>query len=151
MKWIERTYYYLQGRYGRFDEFTKCLIFAGIIVFAINGLVNTWLLKSIGIGLIAYGLLRPVSKEVSNREKELRMYLSLKEKMFNRFNSSSRQFSKTRKRPFKNPFKRKRQQKETVVKMVVNCPNCQQKLRVPAGKTLNIKCSRCRHQFQQRT
>lgn len=151
MKWIERTYYYLQGRYGRFDEFTKFLLLVGIIVFAINGLVNTWILNSIGIGFIAYGLLRPASKEVDNRRKELRTYLGVKEKVMTTFNRGSRKFSNAKTRGFKNPFKRKNTQNSAVVKVVVHCPNCQQKLRVPTGKTLNIKCSSCQYQFQQRT
>ena len=37
------------------------------------------------------------------------------------------------------------------IKTVVLCPQCNQRLRVPAGKLLDIKCPTCKHVFRQFT
>lgn len=148
MKWIENIYYYFKGRYGRLDEFSKALIVVGLVVLALYYILRAQLLGFVGVGFIAYGLLRPASKEVETREKELFTYQKVKAKLASIFRPMGNFFSRQ-----KTTSTRRNQSAKTtpVETRIVYCPNCQQKLRVPRGKTLMVTCTKCSHRFKQYT
>lgn len=158
MKWIEKIYYYFKGRYGRLDEFSKALVVTGLVVLALHYLLLSRWLGYIGIGFIAYGLLRPASKEIENREKELFAYQKFKGKLASIFRPVGDFFSRKKTktsaykagRPSQSSY-RKSSKATPVETSIVYCPHCQQKLRVPRGKTLMVTCTNCGHRFKQTT
>lgn len=150
MHWIEKIYFYLRGRYWKFDQFSKFLMLLGFILLASATVFNISLLSYIGIASIAYSLLRPISKNLINRQKELAMYTKWKrelrgisDKVFGAFN---RKFKRN-----KTHGRSKKAAAPTSNTMIIECPNCSQKLRAPSGKTLKITCQSCEYSFKQRT
>lgn len=155
MKWLENIFYYFQGRYGRFDEFSKALAFLGLVAFALYYLTGFRLLIYLGGGLVAYGVLRPTSKRINAREKELFAYQNFKEKVTSAFNGTKHFFSRVKPKKARNPESQVKEaqtsQSTPQETRIIHCPNCQQKLRVPRGKTLVITCQQCDHRFKQST
>src|SRR5699024_1366886 len=152
MHWIERIYYYFKGRYGRFDELTKFLIVSGFILLALATIFSTSILSYMGVALISYGMLRPASKEIPNRQKELASYMKAKRKFQEITGKVTGTFNrKPRNKTSKRRLNKVRPSTSSLNKVIIECPNCGQKLRAPRGKTLKITCQSCEFQFKQRT
>src|SRR5699024_1401338 len=152
MHWIERIYYYFKGRYGRFDEFTKFLIVSGFILLALATIFSTSILSYMGVALISYGVLRPASKEIPNRQKELASYMQAKRKFQKITDKITGIFNrKTRKKTSKRRINNVRSSTSSINKVIIECPHCGHKLRAPRGKTLKITCQHCMFQFKHPT
>ena len=139
MKWLEKIYFYLHGRYGRIDGFSKFLVLLAILLLALSNLLSTRLAFYLGLALLAYASLRPLSKETANRRKEEAIYQDVKGqvKSFGRklqafFNSGKKRAQSSQTEPIRPNDK-----------TVIICPKCQQKLRVDEGKKLRITCPKC--------
>lgn len=146
MHWIEKVYYYLHGRYGRFDELSKVLLLVGLLVTGLSNFFDITILVYVGIGLAAFGLLRPTSKDKVKRQEELAGYYRMKRKASQSVNNIRHFF--TRMKPSAFSKKKSTQQAD---KAIIACPNCGQKLRIPTGKTLQITCQSCKFEFRQKT
>jgi len=151
---LKRVYFYFEGRYG-VDEFTKFLIVTGMAFGILNFFSSGQIFSLIGIGLIAYGGLRPMSKETKNRQKELELYYKIKRYVRTMYKKIERGINAVINK-IKSLFGRKKytkftEVKETNTKTIVFCPNCDQKLRVPKNKRINITCNNCHHQFTKQT
>lgn len=152
MRWLENIFYYFQGRYGRFDNFTKFLILMALVAFALANILSSSLFLYLGVALLAYGLLRPVSKEVANRQKELQAYEGAKRKVSQTWQRLTNFFTnKNQKRSRKQGSQPASRQPNQAGKVVIHCPQCVQKLRVPTGKKLKITCRSCGVQFEKQT
>lgn len=123
----------MNGRYGM-DEFSKALMIIGILFGVSANFVAGNVTRAIGIAFIAFGALRPLSKEIPNRQKELRWYLSIKQRLV------------TTHYKWKNKSIQRKRYK------VYKCPECRQKVRVPRGrKKIRILCPACNHKFVKKT
>lgn len=129
MRWLERILYYIEGRYG-IDELTKFLAIIGMLLLAVSNSYEEKWIRLIATVILTYGALRPFSKEITNRQKELQMYQRIKQKCLSILSFRS---------------KDKRDRKDR--KVIIVCPTCGQKLRIPKGKKLKIKCSQCGREF----
>lgn len=121
---------FMRGRYGH-DELNSVIMILYLISILLVYVVRTSLLNRILLILAMFFaivlIFRTFSKNIYQRSKENEQYLKLKEK-----------------------FIQKRDQPKGPV--IVTCPNCSQKLRVPSGKgKIEIKCGRCGHKFTKRT
>lgn len=151
---IKRVYFYFEGRYGM-DEFTKFLLVAGLAFGILNFFSSGQIFSLIGIGLIAYGGLRPMSKEKRNRQKELEIYYKVKRNVMSAYRKIERAVNVIVDK-VKSLFRRKKytnftEVRDTNAKTIVACPNCGQKLRVPKGKKINVTCNKCHHRFMKQT
>lgn len=151
---IKRVYFYFEGRYG-IDEFTKFLLAAGLAFGILNFFSSGQFFSLVGIGLIAYGSLRPMSKEKRNRQKELEIYYKAKRNVVNGYRKIERVMNTVTDK-VKSLFGRKNytsftEVKETNAKTIIACPNCGQKLRVPKNKKINIRCNKCHQTFMKQT
>lgn len=133
MQWIQKLLFYMNGRYG-YDELSKLLIIIGLVfgIFA-NFLGGIWV-SAIGIALIAYGALRILSKDKTNRYRELQKYLKLKQTI------------QVTHRKWRNRWVQRKAFK------ITKCPNCKQKIRMPRGKKkIRVTCPSCKHSFIKKT
>jgi len=151
---LKRVYFYFEGRYG-VDEFTKFLIVTGLAFGVLNFFSDGQLFSLIGVGLIAYGGLRPMSKETKNRQKELGVYHRIKKRVMTMYKKIEHVINKMIDK-IKSIFGRKKytnykEVKKPSTKIIVSCPNCGQKLRVPKNKKVNINCNNCHYQFTKQT
>ncbi|MCC5889301.1 MAG: hypothetical protein JJU01_01950 [Alkalibacterium sp.] len=129
MQWLQKMLFYMNGRYG-YDEFSKFLIILGLIFGIISNFAGGLWVSAIGIAIIAFGVLRIVSKEKNNRYKELTKYLAIKHKIQHVY------------RRYNNRWVQRKAYK------FVKCPNCKQKLRIPRGKKkLKVTCPSCKQSF----
>ncbi|TVP90978.1 hypothetical protein [Alkalibacterium sp.] len=129
MQWLQKMLFYMNGRYG-YDEFSKFLIILGLIFGIISNFAGGLWVSAIGIAIIAFGVLRIVSKEKNNRYKELTKYLAIKHKIQHVY------------RKYNNRWVQRKAYK------FVKCPNCKQKLRIPRGKKkLKVTCPSCKQSF----
>lgn len=152
MYWIEKIYYYFKGRYGKFDEFTKFLMLSGFILLALASVSSIRILSYMGVALVSYGVLRPASKEIANRQRELASYMKVKKTFQEIIDKVTGIFNrKSKHKHSKHRSNRVRTSTSSLNKVIVECPNCGQKLRVPRGKTLKITCQNCEFPFKQRT
>lgn len=129
MQWLQKILFYMNGRYG-YDEFSKCLIIAGLVFGIVSNFIGGIWVSAAGIGVIAFGLLRIVSKEKNNRYKELTHYLKVKQKVQHLYQKNKNRW--VQRKAFK----------------FVKCPYCKQKLRFPKGKKkLKVTCPSCKQSF----
>lgn len=133
MQVIQKMLFYMNGRYGM-DEFSKVLMVAGLVINIVSNFFGGWILNMLGIALIAYGILRVLSKEKTNRYKEFTHYIKLKQKVM-----MSGQKLKNKKAQYK-------------VYKFYKCSSCKQKVRVPRGRgKVKITCPSCQNQFVKKT
>ncbi|EXJ23443.1 hypothetical protein ADIAL_1055 [Alkalibacterium sp. AK22] len=132
MHWIQKILFYMNGRYG-YDEFSKVLLITGLLFGVAANFVGGTGVSALGLALIAFGGLRVLSKEQTNRRRELQAYLRIKHKL-------QHVYRRTRNRWIqRKAFK------------ILKCPECHQKIRVPRGRKIRITCPSCRHSFVEKT
>lgn len=133
MQWISKVLFYMKGRYG-YDEFSKVLIIAGLILGVFSNFSQGILLSVLGLASIAFGALRIVSKEKANRRKELHQYIKVKQSVLTGY------------RKYRNRWIQRKTFK------ITKCPNCRQKIRVPRGrKKIRVTCPSCGQKFIKKT
>lgn len=133
MQFLQKIFFYMNGRYGM-DEFSKVLMAIGILFGVLANFFAGNINRAIGFAFLAFGALRPLSKEINNRQKELRWYLSVKQRLM------------TLRYKWKNKKVQRKRYK------VYKCPECRQKVRVPKGKKkIRITCPSCGQKFVKKT
>lgn len=129
MQWLQKILFYMNGRYG-YDEFSKFLIILGLVFGIVSNFAGGVWVSAAGIAIIAFGVLRIVSKEKNNRYKELTKYLAVKYKVQHVYRKGKNRWVQRKAYKF------------------VKCPNCKQKLRIPKGKKkLKVTCPSCKQSF----
>ncbi|WP_208560558.1 hypothetical protein [Marinilactibacillus kalidii] len=133
MQFLQKMLFYMNGRYG-LDELSKVLMAAGLLLNIVSNFVGGMIVSVFGIALIAYALLRVLSKEKTNRYKEYRYYITIKQKWLTKVQ------------------KLRNKQAQRKVYKVLACPECKQSIRVPKGKgKIRITCPNCKNQFVKKT
>ena len=133
MQRIQKLLFYMNGRYG-YDELSKFLLVVGLLFGVLSNFFFWYILSVLGIALVAFGVLRVLSKEKTNRLKELRTYLKLKNNLITRY------------------VKLKNRWVQRKVYKVTTCPECKQKVRVPRkNKKIRITCPACKTKFVKKT
>ncbi len=133
MQRIQKLLFYMNGRYG-YDEFSKFLLVIGLLFGILSNFFLGYVLSILGMALIAFGVLRVLSKEKANRLKELRTYLKLKNQITTHY------------------VKLKNRWVQRKVYKVTKCPECKQKVRVPRkNKKIRITCPACKTKFVKKT
>ena len=133
MQRIQKLLFYMNGRYG-YDELSKFLLVVGLLFGVLSNFFFWYILSVLGMALVAFGVLRVLSKEKTNRLKELRTYLKLKNNLITRY------------------VKLKNRWVQRKVYKVTTCPECKQKVRVPRkNKKIRITCPSCKTKFVKKT
>ncbi len=133
MQKIQKLLFYMNGRYG-YDEFSKFLLVIGLLFGILSNFFLGYVLSILGMALVAFGVLRVLSKEKANRLKELRTYLKLKNQITTHY------------------VKLKNRWVQRKVYKVTKCPECKQKVRVPRkNKKIRITCPSCKTKFVKKT
>lgn len=129
MHLLKKMLFYMNGRYGM-DEFSRLLFIVGLLFLLLANLVGGRLVSILGLAFLAYGALRPLSKEIESREKEYYWYLRMKQKIFSVYWKWRNRY--IQRKTFK----------------VYKCSECKQKVRVPKRKKkIRITCPTCNHTF----
>lgn len=140
---------YINGRYG-LDKFSKFLLIAGLIMV----LTKSYILAPVFIG---YSFFRSISKDFQKRQKEEMAYINFVGTLKYRFGGLSYKISKFFNKGIllkvKNQYHkilRKAEQRKNFI--IIKCPKCKQKLRLPRGKgNLVVSCKACKYEFKKRT
>lgn len=140
---------YINGRYG-LDSFSKFLLIASIPLI----LTKSYILAPVFIG---YSVFRIMSKDFQKRQREEMAYRNfvgtLKYRLGGLNYRLSKYFNKGILLKVKNQYYKtlkKAEQRKSFV--IVKCPECKQKLRLPKGKgNLVVTCKMCKYEFKKRT
>ena len=128
MKLIYKLQKFMIGRYGP-DELYSFLLKLYILLFIINIFVNSKILNTIELLTVLILFYRFLSKNITRRRKENKIYLKTKEKVL---------------KPFKN-LQRNYQERDTYV--YKKCFKCKTTLRLPLPSKRGIqhaKCPKCK-------
>lgn len=130
----------MMGRYGVDQMNIGVLIFSMVCTFTAS--LTRWLLLSIlGTALLAYGVFRMFSRNVSARSKENQKFLVFWNKVKGIWYKIKDWFSG-----------KKRRFADRKTHCYFSCPKCKQKLRVPKGKgKIEISCPICGTKFIKKT
>lgn len=129
MHLLKKMLFYMDGRYGM-DEFSRLLFIVGLLFLLLANLVGGSSVLIFGLTILAYGALRPLSKEIESREKEYYWYLRMKQKIFSVYWKWRNRY--VQRKTFK----------------IYKCSECKQKVRVPKRKKkIRITCPTCNHTF----
>jgi len=132
MKFIEKLYKFMYGRYG-VDELYKFLFWIYILLIIINIFVDSSIIVVIELIILFIMFYRFFSKKINKRKKENKKYLNIKNKVL---------------KPFDN-IKRNIKDKEHVY---VKCSKCKKslKLDIPMERGIKtIKCPNCKNRFKR--
>ncbi|GAA0179764.1 Zn-finger containing protein [Clostridium sediminicola] len=140
---------YINGKYG-LDSFSKFLLIVGVLLI----LTKSYFVAPVFIG---YSIFRIFSKDFPKRQKEEMAYRTfvgtIKYRLGGLNYKLSKYFNKGILLKVKNQYYkaiRKVEQRKNFV--VVKCPECKQKLRLPRGKgNLVVTCKMCKYEFKKRT
>ena len=132
---LDRLKSFMQGRYGN-DALNIFLVLLGCVVNLLLILFipgRFYYFRSIGSIIYIITLVRALSRNFPQRQKENAKFLELSEpwrkhlyKKFNQYQDKNHRF--------------------------FNCPQCHRTLRVPKNKgKINITCPHCNRQFKKRT
>lgn len=137
MNWLQR---FMMGRYGVDQMNIGVLIFSMVCTFTAS--LTRWLLLSIlGTALLAYGVFRMFSRNVSARSKENQKFLVFWNKVKGIWYKIKGWFSG-----------KKRRFADRKTHCYFSCPKCKRKLRVPKGKgKIEISCPICGTKFIKKT
>lgn len=125
MNFIRR---WMAGRHGN-DQLNLLLYGVGLVCWLLSSFVESEIFYVLGILILAYGLFRSMSRNLSARQRENDKFLSL--------------FAELR---------RKRDQRKDADHRYFKCPSCGQTLRVPRGKgKISITCRKCGTVFIEKT
>lgn len=123
----------LSRGYG-FDQLSIPLVVVSCIFTLLSSLTRLSWLRMIGTLILLWAIFRIFSKNDSARQKELQLYLTLKQKITGPILL----------------IKEIYQNRKT--KKYFKCPNCKAYLFVPKGKgKIRITCRKCGHQFIKKT
>lgn len=130
----------MMGRYGVDQMNIGVLIFSMVCTFTAS--LTRWLLLSIlGTALLAYGVFRMFSRNVSARSKENQKFLVFWNKVKEIWYKIKGWFSG-----------KKRRFADRKTHCYFSCPKCKRKLRVPKGKgKIEISCPICGTKFIKKT
>lgn len=130
----------MMGRYGVDQMNIGVLIFS--MVCTLTASLTRWLLLSIlGTALLAYGVFRMFSRNVSARSKENQKFLVFWNKVKGIWYRTKDWFSG-----------KKRRFADRKTHCYFSCPKCKRKLRVPKGKgKIEISCPICGTKFIKKT
>ncbi len=137
MNWLQK---FMMGRYGVDQMNIGVLIFSMVCTFTAS--LTRWLLLSIlGTALLAYGVFRMFSRNVSARSKENQKFLVFWNKVKGIWYKIKDWFSG-----------KKRRFADRKTHCYFSCPKCKRKLRVPKGKgKIEISCPICGTKFIKKT
>lgn len=130
----------MMGRYGVDQMNIGVLILSMVCTFTAS--LTRWLLLSIlGTALLAYGVFRMFSRNVSARSKENQKFLVFWNKVKGTWYKIKDCF-----------FGKKRRFADRKTHCYFSCPKCKRKLRVPKGKgKIEISCPICGTKFIKKT
>ena len=132
-KFRERIAAFMQGRYGM-DQLGKVLSYGTIIILLLSTMLHVYLLYIVGIIALVLGYFRIFSRNIGKRYEENQKFLNWRYIIICKKNLIMARF------------------KDKKTNRIFNCPNCQQKIRVPKGKgKISIKCPKCRIEFVKKT
>jgi len=137
LNWLQK---FMMGRYGVDQMNIGVLIFSMVCTFTAS--LTRWLLLSIlGTALLAYGVFRMFSRNVSARSKENQKFLVFWNKVKGIWYKIKDWFSG-----------KKRRFADRKTHCYFSCPKCKRKLRVPKGKgKIEISCPICGTKFVKKT
>ncbi|MBQ8192482.1 MAG: hypothetical protein IJZ46_00200 [Bacilli bacterium] len=129
INFINKLNRFMYGRYG-IDELYKFLLIICFVLLIINIFLNNIVITIIENVIFVFTIYRVLSKKKNIRNKENKIYLSIKNKILN--------FIKYQKEKYCNRN----------THMYKKCPNCKQKIRLPLKKGKHtVKCPNCSHRF----
>jgi len=129
----ERLAVFMQGRYGM-DQLGKVLTFGTMIILLLSMILHVNLLYIVGIIVLIISYFRIFSRNIGKRYEENQKFLNWRYKVV------------CKKSKIMTRIKDRR------TNSIFNCPNCNQKIRVPKGKgKICIKCPKCRIEFVKKT
>ncbi|MBQ6601171.1 MAG: hypothetical protein IIX36_05960 [Clostridia bacterium] len=132
---LNRLKSFLQGRYGN-DQLNIFLIILGCVISLFLTLFipsRLYPVRSLGSLIYLVALLRALSRNFPQRQKENAKFLEISE-------------------PWRKYLYKKYNQYQDKGHRYFNCPQCHRTLRVPAGRgKINITCPHCNRQFKKRT
>ena len=129
----ERLAVFMQGRYGM-DQLGKVLTFGTMIILLLSMILHVNLLYIVGIIVLIISYFRIFSRNIGKRYEENQKFLNWRYKVV------------CKKSKIMTRIKDRR------TNSIFNCPNCNQKIRVPKGKgKICIKCPKCRIEFIKKT
>ena len=123
----------MQGRYGM-DQLGKVLSYGTIIILLLSTMLQVYLLYIVGMIVLVLGYFRIFSRNIGKRYEENQKFLNWRYIIVCKKNKIMARI------------------KDRKTNSIFNCPNCQQKIRVPKGKgKICIKCPKCRIEFVKKT
>ena len=129
----ERIAVFMQGRYGM-DQLGKVLSYGTIIILLLSTMLQVYLLYIVGMIVLVLGYFRIFSRNIGKRYEENQKFLNWRYIIVCKKNKIMARI------------------KDRKTNSIFNCPNCQQKIRVPKGKgKICIKCPKCRIEFVKKT
>lgn len=132
-RWKDRLRQFMIGRYGM-DQLNQYLMYAVLILLAVNIFLNFSLLRILAIVGIVYMYYRMLSRNIDRRFKENQAFQGL---LFRAGQFFSR---------FRFDFGEARKYK------IFRCPGCGQKVRIPRGHgKVSIHCPKCGRDFIKRS
>jgi flagellar biosynthesis component FlhA len=126
---------FIQGRYG-FDELSRFLIIAGLILIIISCFPYLHFLYILGFAIVVWAWVRTLSRNIYKRQMERNRYLGIKNRIAQRF------------RLYKNIWRDRKAHK------FYTCPSCKTRVRITKpekGKRIMVTCPKCRQRFGKRT
>ncbi len=131
---------FMQGRYGM-DNFGRFMLVVWLILYVLRMFLKHGggILGFISTLLLAYALVRALSRNIPGRYAENQKYLKQRNKVLDYFKNFS--FDKV---------KRDAQQMKDY--HIYKCPKCAQKIRIPRGKGhIMVKCPKCGFEFHKKS
>ncbi|MBR3162254.1 MAG: hypothetical protein IKF19_05950 [Bacilli bacterium] len=125
-KYIYKLYRFMYGRYG-IDELYKFCLYFYILLFIISIFIKSKILTIIELLLLIIIIYRSMSRDISKRKKENKIYIDIKKKIL---------------KPFKN-INRNIKDKEHIY---IKCTKCKKILRLPIPNKRglkHVKCPKC--------
>ena len=138
MRLRDRLQRFMYGRYGNDQLSTFCFAAFAVIWLVSMLFRGTWigtLLTVIDYLIVLTYFFRFFSRNIVQRQKENRIFLSVKNRIKNFFK-----------------FQRLRFVERNGVKKLYRCPKCHQVIRVPKGRgKIAITCPKCHFEFIKKT
>lgn len=122
----------MMGRYG-IDQLSGFLLGLALIILLISRFCFREVLYIVSLLIVIFAYYRIFSKNISRRNKENHLYLSLNGKIKKYFLKQKYMFEQRR------------------IYRIYSCPGCRQKIRIPKGKgKVSITCPKCKTEFIRR-
>ena len=129
INFINKLNRFMYGRYG-IDELYKFLLIICFVLLIINIFLNNIVITIIENVIFVFTIYRVLSKKKNIRNKENKIYLSIKNKILNLIKYQKEKYCNRNTHMYK------------------KCPNCKQKIRLPLKKGKHtVKCPNCSHRF----